>query len=485
MTDITKALSIAPTQLYIGGEWRDSSNGDTFNVENPATGEHIATVASATGEDGLAALDAAADAQRAWAATPARKRSQYLLDAFELIHERADEFATLMTLEMGKPLGEAHGEVVYGGEFLRWFAEEAVRLNGRFTQAPEGHLNVLTVKRPVGPALFVTPWNFPLAMATRKVGPAMASGCTSIIKPATLTPLTALAFVQVLHEVGVPKGVVNIVPGASARKVTGPIISDPRLRKLSFTGSTSVGSALLKECADNVLRTSMELGGCAPFIVFDDADLDKAVDAAYVTKMRNMGEACNAANSFFIHHSIADEFASRLATKLGSLTVGNGLEDGTDVGPLVSKGQRDSVADLVDRAVKAGAEVLCGGEKPAGDGYFYPPTVLTNVASDAEILTSEIFGPVAPIATFATEDELVERVNRSEFGLAGYLHTSDMSRVFRLIEQIEVGMLGVNSTTISNAAAPFGGVKASGLGREGGSEGIEEYLETMYVGIPR
>lgn len=485
MINVENALSIAPTQLYINGQWRDSSNATTFAVENPATGERIAMVASATKDDGLAALDAAVEAQHDWADTPPRTRSRYLLDAFNLIHERADEFATLMTIEMGKPFSEARGEVTYGGEFLRWYAEEAVRLNGRFTQSPEGHLNVLTVKRPVGPALFVTPWNFPLAMATRKVGPAMAAGCTSIIKPATLTPLTSLAFVQVLHEVGVPRGVVNVIPGASAREVTGPIISDPRLRKLSFTGSTPVGSALLKESADNILRTSMELGGCAPFIVFEDADLDKAVEAAYVTKMRNMGEACNAANSFFIHQTVADEFASRLADKLGTLTVGNGLEEGIDVGPLVSKEQRDSVAELVERAMKSGAKVLCGGNKPTGEGYFYPPTVLTDVANDAEILTTEIFGPVAPITTFSSEEELIERVNRSEYGLAGYLHTSDMSRIFRLIERIEVGMLGVNSATISNAAAPFGGIKASGLGREGGNEGIEEYLETMYVGIPR
>ncbi|HHW84240.1 MAG TPA: NAD-dependent succinate-semialdehyde dehydrogenase [Actinomycetales bacterium] len=480
---VQRALELAGTQLYINGEWRDSSDGSTFDVLNPATGEVLATVASATPEDGMAALEAAANAQEEWAAMPTRERSNLMRAAFDRVIELTEEFATLMTLEMGKPLGEARGEVTYGAEFLRWFSEEATRINGRYTSSPEGTLRILTVRRPVGPALFITPWNFPLAMATRKVSPAMAAGCTSIIKPAALTPLTSMAFVRVLHEVGVPAGVVNIIPAERAQPVTGPMIQDRRLRKLSFTGSTPVGMALQRECADNLVRTSMELGGCAPFIVFEDADLDKAVAAAQATKMRNMGEACNAANSFFVHESVADEFAQRFADALSTLTVGDGLEDGTDVGPLVSTSQRDDVARMVDSAVEAGAEILTGGRAGDGPGFFYLPTVLKNVKPDAEIVTNEIFGPVAPVTTFSTEEEVIGRVNRSEFGLAGYVHTADMARVLRLTEKLEVGMLGVNSGTISNAAAPFGGWKHSGMGHEGGSEGIEDYLETMYVGF--
>nr|NLD41237.1 NAD-dependent succinate-semialdehyde dehydrogenase [Actinomycetales bacterium] len=480
---VRRALELAGTQLYIGGEWRDSSDGSTFEVVNPATGEVLSTIASATPEDGMAALASAADAQEAWAATPARTRSNLLRAAFDRVIELTEEFATLMTLEMGKPLAEARGEVAYGAEFLRWFSEEATRINGRYTSSPEGHLRILTVRRPVGPALFITPWNFPLAMATRKAAPAMAAGCTSIIKPAALTPLTSMAFVRVLHEVGVPGGVVNIIPARSAQAVTGPMIQDRRLRKLSFTGSTPVGMALQRECADNLVRTSMELGGCAPFIVFEDADLDRAVEAAQATKMRNMGEACNAANSFYVHESVADEFARKFADRLAALRVGDGLDDETQVGPLVSPSQRDEVAQMVEDAVAAGAEVLTGGRAGEGPGYFYLPTVLTNVQPDAAIVTNEIFGPVAPVTSFSTEEEVIARVNRSEFGLAGYVHTSDMARVLRLTEKLEVGMLGVNSGTISNAAAPFGGRKHSGMGHEGGSEGIEDYLELMYVGF--
>ncbi|MDO5494408.1 MAG: NAD-dependent succinate-semialdehyde dehydrogenase [bacterium] len=480
---VQRALDLAGTQLFIGGEWRDASNGATFEVRNPATGEVLATIASATPEDGMAALEAASNAQEEWAATPSRVRSNLMRAAFDRVIELTEEFATLMTLEMGKPLAEARVEVTYGAEFLRWFSEEATRINGRYTSSPEGNLRILTVRRPVGPALFITPWNFPLAMATRKVSPAMAAGCTSIIKPAALTPLTSMAFVRVLEEVGVPAGVVNILPAERAQAVTGPLIQDRRLRKLSFTGSTPVGMALQRECADNLVRTSMELGGCAPFIVFEDADLDAAVAAAQATKMRNMGEACNAANSFFVHESVAEEFSQRFADALGSLTVGDGLDDATQVGPLVSATQRDDVARMVDEAVSAGAEVLTGGTAGEGPGYFYLPTVLTNVEPDAAIITNEIFGPVAPITTFTDEDEVVRRVNRSEFGLAGYVHTGSMARVLRLTERLEVGMLGVNSGTISNAAAPFGGWKHSGMGHEGGSEGIEDYLETMYVGF--
>ncbi|MDO5701264.1 MAG: NAD-dependent succinate-semialdehyde dehydrogenase [Bowdeniella nasicola] len=479
----SRALALAPTQLYIAGAWRESANCERFDVLNPATGEVLAQVADGTEADGLAALDAAVAAQESWARTAPRERGELLRAAFERVHELADEFAALMTLEMGKPLDQGLGEVTYGAEFLRWFAEEAVRINGRYTPSPEGNLRILTLKRPVGPCLFITPWNFPLAMATRKVGAALAAGCTTILKPAQLTPLTSLAFVKVLEEVGVPPGVVNVVPTESARSVTGPIIADGRLRKLSFTGSTPVGQALMKECADTMVRTSMELGGCAPFVVFEDADLDAAVEAAHQTKLRNMGEACNAANRFYVHESLIEEFSDRLAESFAQLNVGDGLEDGVDVGPIVSNEQRASIAELVEGARSQGAVVLTGGCEREGGGYFYEPTVVTELAPDAELVTTEIFGPVAPIVPFATEDEVVEMCNASEMGLAGYVHTGSMSRALRLAERLEVGMLGINSSTISNAAAPFGGIKHSGVGREGGSEGIEEYLETMFVGF--
>lgn len=482
-TLIDKALAYVPRQLFINGAWRDAAGGKTFDVLNPATGEVLAQVADAAPEDGIAALTAASEAQDEWAATAPRKRSELLRAAFDRVVELKDVFATLMTLEMGKPLAEAYGEVTYGAEFLRWFSEETVRINGRYTPSPEGNLRILTLKRPVGPALFITPWNFPLAMATRKVAPALAAGCTTILKPAHLTPLTALAFVKVCEEVGIPAGVVNIIPTANARPVTGPLIEDRRLRKLSFTGSTPVGMALLKECAGNVVRTSMELGGCAPFIVFADADLDKAVAAAHATKLRNMGEACNAANRFYVQAEVADEFARRLAERFSELKVGDGMAEGTDIGPIVSDDQLESIAEMVADARDAGAEVLTGGEKGDGPGYFYPPTVVTGLTADSDLVTNEIFGPVAPIVTFETEDEVVGYCNDSMMGLAGYLHTGSMERALRLAERIEVGMLGINSGTISNAAAPFGGVKHSGLGREGGSEGIEEYLETMFVGF--
>ncbi|GAA4894639.1 NAD-dependent succinate-semialdehyde dehydrogenase [Tessaracoccus lubricantis] len=480
----SSALALAPTGLFIGGQWRPSSSGETFPVHNPATGQVLTSVASATPEDGMAALAAADAAAATWARTPSRERSEILRRAHGLLMERAETFATLMTLEMGKPLGEARGEVTYGGEFLRWYAEEAVRINGRYTPSPEGNLRILTVRRPVGTCLFITPWNFPLAMATRKIAPALAAGCTSILKPATLTPLTSLAFVKLLEEAGVPEGVVGIIPTEHSSEVTGPMIRDRRLRKLSFTGSTAVGMKLLEECAANVVRTSMELGGCAPFVVFDDADLAKAVESAYQTKMRNMGEACNASNTFYVQAGVADEFARRLAERMGALTVGDGLDDRTHVGPLISAGAREGVASLVDGAVKEGARLLTGGSAVDGPGYFYAPTVLADVPADAAITSSEIFGPVAPVTTFETEDEVVERVNASPVGLSGYVHTSDMARAWRLTELLEVGMLGVNGGTISNAAAPFGGVKHSGLGREGGPEGIEAYLETIYVGFP-
>ncbi|WP_324649965.1 NAD-dependent succinate-semialdehyde dehydrogenase [Georgenia sp. H159] len=477
-------LQTTPTQLLIGGQWRDASGGGVFDVHDPATGGVIARVADATERDGAAAMDAAAGAQESWGATPARERAEILRRAWELSIERAEDLAALMSLEMGKPLAEARGEVTYGSEFLRWFSEEAAHVNGRYQTAPEGTLRILATKRPVGPCLFITPWNFPLAMATRKIAPALAAGCTVILKPATLTPLTALAFGQILIDAGVPEGVVSIVPTSKARPVTGPLIQDRRLRKLSFTGSTEVGRALLKEAADNVLRTSMELGGCAPFIVFEDADLDAALLGARQAKLRNMGEACTAANSFLVHESVAEEFSRRLAEEFSGLRLGHGLQEGTDIGPLVSADQRATVHELVTAACDRGARVLTGGRPAEGPGFFYAPTVLTDVATDSPIMTNEIFGPVAPVATFSTEEEALAAANASEVGLAGYVFTRDMSRILRLADRLEVGMIGVNTGLISNAAAPFGGVKHSGLGREGGVEGIEEFLETVYVGIP-
>lgn len=477
------SLAMAPTELFIGGRWRPAEGGEVFEVHDPATGQVLTTVASASAQDGMAALAAADEAAASWARTPARTRGELLRAAFDLVRERREEFATLMTLEMGKSLVEARAEVDYGAEFVRWYAEEAVRINGRYAASPEGNLRILTVPRPVGTCLFITPWNFPLAMATRKIAPALAAGCTTILKPAALTPLTSAAFVKVLQEVGVPDGVVNLIPTREARPVTGPMIQDPRLRKLSFTGSTPVGMALLKEAAGNVLRTSMELGGCAPFIVFEDADLDVAVQAAQLTKMRNIGQACNAANTFYVHASRAEEFTARLGERFAALRIGAGLDPDSEVGPLVSAAQRDDVHGLVEAACASGARVITGGSPVQGPGFFYAPTVLADLPADAPILTSEIFGPVAPVTTFETEEEVIERANRNSVGLAGYVHTADMARVLRISERLEVGMIGINSGTVSNAAAPFGGVKHSGMGREGGPEGIEEYLETVYVGF--
>ena len=482
---ISELLSRIPTDLFIGGEWRASSTGERFDVLNPATGEVLTSVASASPQDGKEALDAAVAAQEEWAATSPRVRSDILYKAFELATTSyAEDLALIMTLEMGKPLDQAAGEVAYGASFLRWFAEEATRIRGDYFRIPEGHLQAIVVRRPVGPCLFITPWNFPLAMATRKAGPAFAAGNTAILKPSKETPLTSLFFGKIMQEAGLPDGVLSVIPSKSSRDITGPIIEDSRLRKLSFTGSTAVGKALLKEAAGNVLRTSMELGGNAPFIVFEDADIDKAVDAAVATKIRNMGEACNAADHFFAHEDVYEEFTTKFTKALAAKTVGAGTEDGIDVGPLVSQKQLDDVTGLVQRAIEAGANVETGGERVGDSGYFFAPTVLTNVAPDAEIMTEEIFGPVAPVVSFSDEKELVKIINADSVGLAGYFHTNDLPRILRLAEKLEIGMLGVNSATISNTAAPFGGLKQSGMGREGGKEGIEEYLETVYVGMP-
>lgn len=470
-----------PTGMLVGGEWRSAAR--TLDVLDPATGEVLAQVADATADDAIAALDAAVDAQAAWARTAPRERAEILRRAYELCHERADELALLMTLEMGKPLAEARGEVTYGAEFLRWFSEEAVRVHGRYATAPDGAARHLVSKRPVGPCLFITPWNFPLAMATRKIAPAVAAGCTMVVKPSELTPLTALAFGQIMLDAGLPAGVLNVFTTSDAGAAMGPLIADPRLRKLSFTGSTATGSRLLELAAPNVLRTSMELGGNAPFLVFDDADLDAAVRGAMLAKMRNGGQACVAANRFLVQEGVAQDFAGRLTAAMDDVTMGPGTEDGVTLGPLVDDRAVAKVDGLVRSAVEAGATVTIGGAVSQGPGFFYPPTVLTDVPADAPITREEIFGPVAAITTFATEDEGVRLANDTPFGLVAYAFTRDLARGLRLSETLEAGMVGLNTGLVSNPAAPFGGVKASGLGREGGFEGIEEFLETVYTAI--
>ena len=477
-------LSTIPTGLFINGQWRDASGGGTFAVEDPATGKTLLEIADATSADAVAALDAADAVQASWARTAPRERAEILRRAFELVTERTEDFALLMTLEMGKPLAEARGEVTYGAEFLRWFSEETVRDYGRYITSPEGKSRILVQRKPVGPCLLITPWNFPLAMATRKVAPAVAAGCTMVLKPAKLTPLTSLLFAQVMREAGLPAGVLNVVASSSASAISGPLMKDSRLRKVSFTGSTPVGRRLLADASENVLRTSMELGGNAPFIVFDDADLDKAVQGAMAAKMRNMGEACTAANRFLVHVSVAEEFTAKFGAAMGALTLGRGTDPGSAVGPVIDDRARKDIHALVTEAVAQGATVTTGGAPVDGAGYFYAPTVLANVPNDASILGSEIFGPVAPVTTFRTEEEAIRLANASEYGLASYLFTRDHARMLRVAEQIEFGMVGFNAGVISNAAAPFGGVKQSGLGREGGAEGLAEYTTTQYIGIP-
>ena len=481
--NVQELLAKVPTGLLINGEWRDAASGETFEVENPATGETLATLASAGSDDAMAALDAACAVKDEWARTSPRERSNILRRAFDLVTERKDEFAALMTLEMGKPLAEAYGEVTYGAEYLRWFSEEAVRDYGATLPAPEGTIQMVTRRKPVGPCLLITPWNFPLAMATRKVGPSVAAGCTMVLKPAKLTPLTSQYFAQTMIEAGLPAGVLNVVSGKSASAISEPLMADSRLRKVSFTGSTPVGKTLLKAAADNVLRTSMELGGNAPFIVFEDADLDQAVEGAMGAKMRNIGEACTAANRFIVHESVADEFAKKFAAKIGELKLGNGLDEGVTCGPLIEKKALENVTALVDDAVEKGATVLIGGKPGEGEGYFYTPTVLTNVSRDARVAQEEIFGPVAPILTFSTEAEAIEIANDTEFGLASYVYTENSDRMWRLADGLEFGLMGYNAGVISNAAAPFGGVKQSGMGREGGAEGIAEYTSLQYIGV--
>ncbi len=478
-----KVVDAVPTGLWIAGSWREATGGGRIDVEDPSTGEVIATVADATAADGVEALDAAVAAQADWAAVPPRDRGEILRRAFDMITSRADDLALLMTLEMGKPVAESKAEITYAAEFFRWFSEEAVRIAGRWSTAPNGASRLLTMKQPVGPCLFITPWNFPMAMGTRKIGPAIAAGCTMVVKPASLTPLSMLALADLLSEAGLPDGVLNVVTTSRTGEVMEPLIRDPRLRKLSFTGSTEVGRKLVEQSAEQLLRVSMELGGNAPFVVFGDADVDAAVEGAMLAKMRNTGEACTAANRFLVHESVADEFTSRLADRMGAMAIGRGSEDGTKVGPLVDAATRDKVSDLVEDARDRGATVLCGGSAVDGPGYFYPPTVLAEVPADARILHEEVFGPVAPVVTFTTDDEAVEAANDTEFGLVAYVFTRDLQRALRVVERLETGMVGLNAGVVSNPAAPFGGVKHSGFGREGGAEGIEEYLETKYVGI--
>jgi len=476
-------VDATPKGVFVGGEWRDSGAGTTFSVEDPATQQMLCEVADGAADDARAALDAAAAAQADWAQTPPRERGEVLRRAYERLNERAEDLALLMTLEMGKPLTEAKGEVTYAAEFFRWFAEEAVRIDGRWSRNPAGAGRLLTMRQPVGPCLLITPWNFPIAMGTRKIGPAIAAGCTMVVKPAQLTPLSMLLLADILREVGLPDGVLNVVPTSKASEVTGPLFDDDRLRKVSFTGSTPVGKKLMEQASKHLLRVSMELGGNAPFVVFGDADLDHAVDQAVIAKMRNIGESCVAANRFHVHESVADEFAQRLADKLGAMKVGRGTDDGVEVGPLIDDDQRGKVADLVDDAVGKGAKVLIGGERVGDRGYFYAPTVLAGISDDATLLREEIFGPVAPVKTFRTDEEAISAANASEYGLVAYVFTRDLNRALRVSESLEVGMLGLNKGLVSNPAAPFGGVKESGFGREGGAEGIDEYLSVKYVAV--
>jgi succinate-semialdehyde dehydrogenase/glutarate-semialdehyde dehydrogenase len=481
--DTTALLKSVPTGLWIGGEEREGKS--TFNVLDPSDDSVLTAVADGTPEDAIAALDAACTVQEDWAATAPRERGEVLRAVFEKISERAEDLATLMTLEMGKVLPESMGEVKYGGEFFRWFAEEAVRIGGRYTPKPAGDGRIIVTKGPVGPCYAITPWNFPLAMGTRKIGPAVAAGCTMIVKPAQETPLTMLLLAKLMDEAGLPKGVLSVLPTSNPGTVTEALIDDGRLRKLTFTGSTGVGKSLVKQSSDKLLRTSMELGGNAPFIVFGDADIDAAVDGAMLAKMRNGGEACTAANRFHVANSVREEFTEKLVKRMSEVTLGNGLDESSTLGPLINRKQLDKVAELVSDAVSRGATVAVGGVASDGPGNFYPATVLTDVPDDARILKEEVFGPVAPIAGFDTEEQGIAAANHTEYGLAAYIYTQSLDRALRVAEAIESGMVGVNRGVISDAAAPFGGVKESGFGREGGFEGIDEYLDIKYIALTK
>ncbi|HEY2674143.1 MAG TPA: NAD-dependent succinate-semialdehyde dehydrogenase [Rugosimonospora sp.] len=471
------------TDLFIGGTWVPAASGERFDVLDPATGGTIARVADGGVDDAIAAVSAADKAAAGWAATPPRDRSETLRRAFELMTDRAEDLATLISQENGKALVDARGEVAYAAEFFRWYAEEAVRANGSVATAPSGANRILVVRQPVGICVLVTPWNFPAAMATRKIGPALAAGCTVVLKPASDTPLTALAMAAILAEAGVPAGVVNVLPSRRSGAVVSAMLHDPRVRKVSFTGSTEVGRIILAQAADQVVNTSMELGGNAPFLVFADADLDAAIEGAMVAKMRNAGEACTAANRFYVESSIAEEFAGRLSKRMAGLVVGPGTDPGTQVGPLVNEDTAAKVDGLVRGAVDAGARVATGGTRPDGPGFYYPPTVLTRVRPDSAILREEIFGPVAPIVTFEDEADAIRLANDTEYGLVAYVYTGDLARGLRVSEAIEAGMVGLNRGLVSDPAAPFGGTKQSGLGREGGHEGMLDYLESKYIAV--
>jgi succinate-semialdehyde dehydrogenase / glutarate-semialdehyde dehydrogenase len=478
-----RVVEDVPKSLFIGGRWQDAAGSQTFGVHDPSTGAVLCEVADAGPEDGVAALSAAAAAQEQWAASAARERAEILRRAFQALMDQQDELALLMTLEMGKPVAESRAEIAYAAEFFRWFSEEAARVGGSFQAAPAGGSRLVTMRQPVGPCLLITPWNFPTAMGTRKIGPAVAAGCTMVVKPASETPLSMLALARVLEQSGLPPGVLNVITTSRSGEVMEPLIRDSRARKLSFTGSTQIGRRLVEQSAEQLLRVSMELGGNAPFLVFDDADLDAAVEGALTAKMRNIGEACTAANRFLVHESVADDFSRRLADRMGGMRMGRGTDDGVQVGPLITEKARAGVAELVSDATDKGGKVLVGGELPTGPGWFYPPTVVAEVPQEARVFREEIFGPVAPVTSFGTDDEALDLANDTEFGLVAYAYTRDLDRALTVAEGLETGMVGLNLGVVSNPAAPFGGVKASGFGREGGREGIEEYLEVKYVGI--
>ena len=474
-------LANVPTDLWIGGKWKKSSDNARFDVIDPATEEKIASVASASVDDAKAALDAAQGAFEAWAGKKPRERGEILRKAYELLMRDSERLAKLITIENGKALSDSRGEVAYAAEFFRWYAEEGVRNLGVNGMAPSSGARIFVHHKPAGIAVLVTPWNFPAAMATRKIGPALAAGCPVILKPASETPLTMLALMPILEEAGVPAGVVNVIPSRRSGPVVDTMLHDPRVRVVSFTGSTEVGRKLLHSAADNVLNAAMELGGNAPFIVFGDADIDAAIEGAMIAKMRNMGEACTAANRFYVHEKVSDEFAKKLTAKMAALKMGNGLDDGVALGPLVNQEGVDKVVELVDDAVSKGAKILTGGKKPDGKGYFYPATVLSNVSNDAKMLNEEIFGPVASLQTFKDEAEVIKRANDTEYGLVAYLYTKDLARGLRVSEKLDFGMIGLNRGLVSDPAAPFGGMKQSGIGREGAHEGLKEFLETQYI----
>jgi succinate-semialdehyde dehydrogenase/glutarate-semialdehyde dehydrogenase len=482
-TNEQQVLDSIPTQLYIGGEWIDGSERETIAVEDPSTEETLIEVASGNKDDALKALDAAVAAQKEWAATSPKDRGEILRRAYELMSARADDLALLMTLEMGKPVAESKAEITYAADFFYWYSGEATRVSGHYGTAYNGNGRVLVMQQAVGPSILITPWNFPMAMGTRKIGPAIAAGCTMVWKPAKQTPLSALALTQILEEAGLPTGVLNLLLAQSSGETMEPLIKDSRARKLSFTGSTEVGRTLIAQAADQVLKVSMELGGNAPFLIFEDADLDAAVEGALIAKMRNIGEACTSANRFHVAGPVAEQFAQKLAEKMGAMKVGRGTESDVKVGPLIDEAQQQKVKELVDDAVSKGAQTVVGGHIPDGRGYFYEPTVLSNISDNARVLKEEIFGPVAPVKDFSDEEEAIAAANDTEFGLVAYVFTRDIKRALRVCEGLDTGMVGLNQGMVSNVGAPFGGVKQSGLGREGGRWGIEEFLETKYVAI--